>query len=565
MKVWIGLSLLIFSYNNCGMQSGSDSNSAGPTTEAIASTGDLCEDDLLKLFSSGYHKFLKENCSICHAQGPGKGRFANADVKIAIQDFNEVGVTKVSTNATSTTHNPPYSGAQHIQVINELKLEWQKGQEDYVTCEGVGSVVSNIPVEDLITYELKAQTVPALNFDEEKEMTWVVNQDLSRINGTGDLPNFPGALVSIKISRHKTGGGDEYYSLRAPTFYSSQVDAHIKGMHVKINGMLLKVPTTFKYVDRDIRALSKNDATGLLTTGALVIPGITSAADRITLDFEDLKVVTLPPPQQPIKVNFGGAAVSWAPSVGDRIANIDIVLAEPPAEPISVLVIVDGSKICNVADPVDLSTMPGCLPQVASFVCPTNDVSCKAKLKLRRALEVQGLDYNRFNWNYKFKNTTVLFSAGEVKKTIQIKFSSDIRKEDNRLLSLTLEPGLGPVVLGANANKHFVIEKTSNPTPPVGVFRFQDLMQETNGILKTNCLKCHNSKDHQGNYDITNYEEMIARGVLIPGDTNSKMFRRINPSDPSWSPVFRMPQDGQMIQDYIDEVRLWIQAGAPNN
>lgn len=570
MFAWLALGTLTLSYNNCAMKAevapGDENKTESSSVSTPSSGEDLCEDDLLRVFANGYHKFLKENCSVCHSTGPGKGRFANADAKIALEDFSQIGYSKVSTNATSSTHNPPYSGPQHIQTVNDLKFGWQKGQEDFARCKGsVDLPPSSVPVEDLITYELKAQVVPVMNFNEEKEMTWIVNQDLFRIDGTNELPNLPNAKVSLKIAKHKTGGNDEYYTLRAPTLWDSQVDAHIKGLHAKINGVLLKNPTTFKFVDRDIRAGSKNDASGVITTGALVIPGKTFDVDKISIVIEDLKAVKLPDPKPPITAQFSGSLAQLAPTTGDRIVNIDVTLSEAPVDPVSVSVVEDSAKICNSDDPVDLTTKAGCLPSVVSLVCPTADPTCAAGLNLLKARSIVGTTYNRYDWDYRFQSSTLIFFPGETKKTIQVRFSKDIRKENNRLLSLKLELGLGDIVLGGNSSKHFVIQKVNNPTPPIGVARYQDLMHPKNGILFTNCIECHNSTKREGQYDITNYDEMVERGVLVPGSTTSKMFRRINPTDSEWSNLLGMPRKGPMEDPYIRAVQKWIEAGAPNN
>ncbi|MGZ6398782.1 MAG: hypothetical protein ACXWRZ_13550 [Bdellovibrio sp.] len=565
----ITLGALTLSYNNCSKKSESSVTSiqqSSVSASDIPLSGNICEDDLLRLFANGYHKFLTQTCSTCHAQGPGKGQFANSDITVAYRDFNQIGYTKISTNAASPSHNPPYTGAQNITIVNDLKLEWEKGQEDYAKCKGMAALPPPVlPLEERITYELKAQTVPALNLNEEQEMVWTINQDLIRINGTGDLPNLPNAKFSLKIAKHKTGGGDEYYTLRAPTLWGSEVDAHIAGLHGKINGFLVKNSTTFSYVDADIRAGSKDDASGLITTGALVIPGVTFSTDKISIDIEDLKAVTLPPPPPPLTVTFAGDMVQWTPSTVDKVANVDVILSSAPVDPVSVSVVEDSANICGLADPVDLSAQTGCLPEVTQLVCPTKESSCIAGLKMEKARSVIGTTYNRFDWDYKFQSTTLVFLPGETKKTIQITFSKDIRKENNRLLSLSLELGYGDLLKGSNSKKYFVIDKVNNPVPPLGVARFQDLMHPINGILYTNCIECHNSIKLEGQYDITNYDLMIQRGVLVPGSTTSKMYRRIDPTDPEWTNLLGMPRTGPMEDIYIREVRKWIEAGAPNN
>ncbi|MEN0059093.1 MAG: c-type cytochrome domain-containing protein, partial [Bdellovibrio sp.] len=259
-----------------------------------------------------------------------------------------------------------------------------------------------------------------------------------------------------------------------------------------------------------------------------------------------------------------GSAVQWSPKTGERLVNIEVSLSKAAVDPVTVAVVEDSAKICNLAEPVDI-VAANCLSAVQSLICPAGSTCNAAALKLRRARSVVGTTYNRFDWDFKFQSTSLVFLPGEQKKTLQVKFSKDIRKEDNFLLTLKLEAGLGDVVVGSSALKHFVIEKISHPTPPVGVARFQDLMQPVNGILAVNCMQCHNSTKREGQYDISNYEEMISRGVLVPGSTTSKMFRRINPMDPDWANLQPMPRTGPMEDSYIRAVQKWIEAGAPNN
>jgi mono/diheme cytochrome c family protein len=111
-----------------------------------------------------------------------------------------------------------------------------------------------------------------------------------------------------------------------------------------------------------------------------------------------------------------------------------------------------------------------------------------------------------------------------------------------------------------------VFDKISKPTPVAGSIRFQDLMAPGTGILVTNCIKCHNSDKHEGGYDITNYEEMIANSVLVPGSTSSKMYQRISPSDPQYMNLSPMPlQPGAISTDEVRSIKQWIEEGALNN
>lgn len=570
----VGL-VLLFSYNNCSGQfdiasnASAGSSASGSNGSSILS-GDLCEQDLMNLFVSGYYEFAKTNCSLCHTNGPGKGRFASGDALVAYNDFTQSGFTKFSSNATSSSHNPPYSGPQHVQTINELRLQWQKGLEDSNKCKGLTGVTETTKVEDLISFETLPKTTPAMEMNQELEMQWAFNNELTALKSVKPLPNLPGAKFSIKIAKHKNSGGDEYYTIRLPTIFESQVDLQVKGLHVKVNGILLKYPTTFKYLDLDLRAGTGNNATGLISTGSIVAVKALSPQDRISIVFEDLKAVTLPALEAPPEVGFSGDLVRMVPTRADNqplLVDVELTLSKPQSFPITVSVSDDASNICAKTGLVTLSN--DCLPQVAKVICSqftTNPNLCGEAVQFYRARSVVGVTYNRFDWDYKYKSSAVTFAPGEISKTIRLQFSKDIRHEKNRLLTLMVEPGLGGATVGANKSMHFIFDKISKPTPVAGSIRFQDLMAPGTGILVTNCIKCHNSDKHDGGYDITNYEEMIANSVLVPGSASSKMYQRISPSDPQYMNLSPMPlQPGAISTDDVRSIKQWIEEGALNN
>ena len=67
---------------------------------------------------------------------------------------------------------------------------------------------------------------------------------------------------------------------------------------------------------------------------------------------------------------------------------------------------------------------------------------------------------------------------------------------------------------------------------------------------------------------MTDYNEMVQKGVIVPGDltpNNHKMYRRMNPDAPGAGSVTPMPLDGFLAQDLTLIVEAWIKAGAKNN
>lgn len=568
--------LLMMTYNNCSSQfdlgSAVSQNASSANSSTSGLTSEMCEQDLVNLFSNGYYQFAKTNCAFCHTNGPGKGRFAADDMAGAYADFMQSGYTKFSNNATSSSHNPPYSGPQHVQTINELRVQWQKGLEDSNRCKGIAGTNTdeNLKVEDLISFETTAKLNGVQDFNKEVEIVWNLDSEISAIKTNVVLPVTGGAKLSIKIAKHKNSGGDEYYTIRLPTVFDSQKDLHFKGIHIKVNGILLKYPTTFRYVNTDIRAGTKNDASGLISTGSIVAVKALTPSDQITLVFEDLKTVELPAAESPPVVEFSGNLVQVAPtssSLTDPLfMDIEVKLSKAMSAPVTVSVSDDTSNICAQTGLVTLNA--DCLPQVATAVCSdyaSNPNLCANKIKFYRARSVVGMTYNRYDWDYKFKTSSVTFAAGEISKTIRVQISKDKRFENNRLLSLQLDAGWGGAIIGNKKMIHIPFNKIVNPQSN-GLTRFQDLMTPGTGILVTNCIRCHNSVKREGGYDITNYEEMLANKVLIPGNSQSKMYMRITTSNNSNAGLQPMPLDtGSISLDDALTVRDWIINGAKND
>ena len=82
---------------------------------------------------------------------------------------------------------------------------------------------------------------------------------------------------------------------------------------------------------------------------------------------------------------------------------------------------------------------------------------------------------------------------------------------------------------------------------------FADLIQP---ILTTNCLGCHKGNAPSGGIDLSKYE-----GLKIVAD-NGKLYGAV-----SWTTGFpSMPQGGQQLSScHIDQIKSWIDAGAPDN
>lgn len=570
--------VLLIGYNNCGKSKKDDSQSSEGFQQQLSA--EPCENQLMMFFDRSYHSFLKTNCASCHSNGPGKGQFANNDVTVAYKDFMQVGYSKVSSNAISDGHNPPYSGSHHTQTINDLRVTWVQALSEYDICKGgTGSVDDTLSLKDRAHFALPKIKVPALNDNEEKRIEYNLASDIMALKGD-NIPNLAGAKMSFMI-RKEVKGTLKYYAVHSPRIYNGQDDIHIKGIFTKINGRYIQHSTNFRFVDKSIpKSVMENSTSSLVSTGAVTIPGAMSVDDEVSFDLEKLETTVIPPPPPPVIVSFTSASVVKADSSG--LVTVQIALDRATTEPISYTIEADASPLCGgTTDTVTLNNST-CLPAAYSLLCPGGGCSTTVT-NVTKARSVVGTTYNRFDWDYQFTQSSGLFSIGETSKQIQIKTSKDIRYEANRILTLKITIGLGNASVGSNSQVHIVFDKRQNPIPGPTDITYSKLMNPTNGILLYKCGNCHNSNpsQQQGGYDIANYDLMVSQGVLKPGQDHasddgngnvvktyaSKLFKRMNSQDPdSGTYLTPMPRDKYLDYDTeISFVERWILNGALNN
>lgn len=588
MNYIIILSSLLFSYNNCSPNKSGEETSQSSSAPLILSSGSCtstgpCEDQLMRFYNSGYQPFLVQNCATCHSTGPGKGQFAHSNLCTSYPDFMQVGYSKVSSNALSDSHNPPYSGPQHLQTVNELRLSWIKALSEYDACTGgTGSSSNNLSLAERAQFTLGNKTIPAMNDNEERRLEFNLTQ-ITALKALS-VPSLPNARFSVMIKK-EVKGTNKVYVVHSPKIYNSTVDIHIKGLFTKINGRYVQYSTNFRFIDNSIRAGTlESDATNsLLSTGALIIAGVMSPTDQVGFDMELIEPTVIPPPPPPVQMTINSADAILASNSG--FVDLQINLNRASSEVISFTLNADTAPICgsgteNTTVNINNST---CLPSVYDVLCPGGSCAANALSVARaRSTAASGNPFSRFDWDYKFGNTSMVFAVGETTKTIRVFLSKDIRHEANRILTLRIERGLGNTVLG-KSSVNVVFNKRKNPVPGPTEVTYSMLMNANNGILKINCNSCHNSDEarQQGGFDIADYDLMVSRGVLQPGQDSrtvnpttglvtkifaSKMFKRMNVQDPSNSGLTPMPRDGYLDYDTeISTVERWILNGAKNN
>jgi hypothetical protein len=584
-------SLLVISFNNCSGFKKDEVDSEDASSKSIVG-GDLvgadaCETTLMRLYQRGYQSFLSQSttCATCHQAGPGKGRFANTNTNIAYADFMQIGFSKVSSNAISNAHNPPYSGSQNISAINQLKTEWILGLTEYASCKGDPAPdFSYLDPRELVTLETsEIESGLDLSIDPKKnsrDLVWDINTDLNPLRTETVLPNAPGGKIQITVSVEKKPTGETYYAFYNPKIYGANVGLHLKAIYIKINKQLLRYQTTFRFVDKLIRKGTTNGAESLLSTGALLSPGVVSANDQISLAFELMEVVEIPDPPPPVPVRITSTLAQMAPAPSDPLNYIDVTvnLDKPAAETIVASFGVqedtpDQTCFKGLTGAARDNTLKelgptDCYPQMKNLICQGKSNCTTADYQVARARSVVGTSFNRYDWDFKFNNLSLIFSPGQTSQSVRVTLSKDIRREANRLLSLKLLEVSGPAIIDATKSiANIAIEKRYNPAPDPRVPTYSELMNPQSGVIGQRCTLCHNSGLLNGEYDISNYELMVKNGVIVPNDVEkSKMIMRLNPNMVVNGVQLRqMPFDRALEQPERTLIENWIRAGALNN
>lgn len=578
----LGLVMLL-GFNNC-QSTNEGAINIEASKEAIAPsegidgvTGTLCEQDIKRSFGRGWYEFSRTNCATCHDSGPGKGRFANRNINAAYDEFMLIGFDKVGKNATNPNHQPPYSGTQHFMEVNSFKVEWLKAIENYSVCSGDYSVAPTEPPIDRISISSTVKEIGLTADNQVKTISWTINTELERQAGkAGGNPNIPGGVISISVGRYKNTAGATYYTFFSPTINGQTVDTNVTGLFININGLLLRYPSTFSFINaniQDIAQIPGNNKISLISSGSLVAPKVVFPNDRISLSFIDVKAITLSDPPPPNYINISSAKVSvLAP--GETFKDITLSLIRPAEEPI-VVSMTENTDLCgqNFAYPTDnnpsimkrLGPANGnCMNDVFTAICPAGNCANPDVITYGRSRSTLGGSKNRFDWDHRITNLNVTFMPGEQSKTIRVEFSTNIRKETNRVLTMEIGSINGIGLLGTDTATHFAVIKHNNPEPTPGVMRYSELMDRRYGILGLNCLECHDSVTNAGGYDMTNYDLMVSRGVLQPNlPVTSKMYYRMNPSLGNLAKP--MPLTGFLPIDKVLEIEKWILDGAKNN
>ncbi len=564
----------------------------------FVATDDPCEDDLHKLFLGGFYKMARVNCAGCHMKDADKPQFASMDYNWAFTVFKSKGYEKISINAISTTHKPPATGLHLLQEVTELKAEYKKGMELYNVCKGLPKEGVVTDPNILTTIQTISKKIPVMPVNEKRELIWDITKDLQQLKANVTMPNFGSSgKIQITVTHRRTSGGEEYYTLKAPKIYDNTTTGVIvQGLHIKLNGRFVNQQTTFKYLSSSIAANTlSTDEEALLASGAMVILGKPTDQDYINLAFEVLKDGVVPPKPPPSLVRFkvpssdgsltSNVIIVDANQSSSFVRDFEIEAVGDVARPIVVSITDETTRICGQATVESSFTVDNCatMSDVNAALNAYPGASNQANKKFYTARSIVGNGYNRFDWDFRFVkdqlNLQSAVNSGNVlipdpAGKVTVKFSKDIRKEDgNRILRLKLSLATSNGTLTQPQGSpsipldtiYVVFLKVNNPDPGYDV-TYSKLMNSTTGLLGTKCIACHNSVLFNGGYDITDYDQMISRGILIPNDPMSLMFRRTNSQDKINEGISPMPANGG-LDDLTErpKIREWILNGAKNN
>lgn len=507
---------------------------------------DICNQTEEEIFSQGYHNFLKNKCYLCHVSGPGKGTFAHPDSSIAYPAFKTLGIDKISSMAVNDSHNSPYTGSHNINTINDLKAQWSTFQIEKAKC-GIQNpqptqnttstytphfLTNKKPIPTITgtpsTININGTVMETISYN-TVEVIFELDSELTKLTET-PLPITSGAKLSISLTGYSTSTGATGYLIQMPKLIAGTTSLNIKGLHPLINGRPISYAYTFQHINKDVYKQTEV----MLSGGSMLALGPLINGDQISLNIESLEIVDIPEPPVPPSLQFELTEATILKTELGKLNpyKVKIKRTGDPSLSVNVNISVNGDES---------------LPAVAKGLTDSSG-------------------RNQYDWDYRFvKSPSVTLLPGENEKSFDIIFSDDLRDAPNKTLTLELKNPFG-AVLGSKKILILNLPDYNSPTPQEEI-TFSNLM-EKGGILEMNCVRCHNSIDKQGGYDMTDYDQMVAKGVIVPGDltpNNHKMFRRMNPDSPEAGTITPMPLDGFLTQDLTLFVESWIKSGAKNN
>lgn len=565
LKLMGVLFFAILTYNNCAPEHKSSSSSSLST--GVWSCADQLDN--LSLFSKTYHSFLMNKCSSCHSGGgPGPGAFASSGVQLALNSFTSLGFSRINTKATDG--HSPSSGQQNIAETNTLTNLWVDGLQTIERCRQSGAGELTQVQDDTSRLQLISRAINP-NVNGPVTLTWNLQTDVRPTAGY-NAADFANVRLSATVEIFQRPGVFAYV-ISNPILSTTSSDIHLESLLFKINGVASPAQRAFYFVNKDVRAWNASNpdfnkpdpnpstpyndyryTNELISGGAMVLLGEVRTTDVLSISIGRLQRVVLPPPEQFPNISFGVSTMSVDENYS--IINIPITLSKPWSSPASAEIVFGSdttikdqccrSAINDVGDPITVS----------HFDRDIQDYDTDPKFPINNRLQ-----YEMGNIRGRY---LVTFAIGETSKTLRIKIVHDNKFELNEVLHLRVDSSRLVNLNPGATLQDFRLTILDNDLPYIGTAPTYTNLLSDGGILANECLRCHNSVLNRGGYDITNYEQMVSKAILRPGDaTNSIMFLRMDADNiPGLDP---MPLTGLIDPLQRFDVKQWILQGARNN
>ncbi len=512
-------------YNSC---SSDHSEGAGE----FASSLKAC--DLTNYYSRTWYPFVRRQCASCHfAGGEGSGAFADPSLGNAYAAFRLKGFSTVGRFAQDPGHKPPYTGLQNSAEVTNLMKRWAEAEIEAEKNCGDAATSDGRVKEDFSQWmRTTSKAVGGNQVGDTMYIEWNLNTDLLPDNIPEEY-TASGAKVGISIAIAETEG-DVYYEIFDPVLdmAGAATDLRIEGLAFRLNGVIIDNQTTF-YKVNETRYINDRNNDVPISSGAMIALGTPRSSDVISLQIKDLENLDLGPQPDGIEV---------------FMVDSDQVVSESGTYTFTVRL-----------------TAPVPSTEVSVAIEDTNNNDAKDEDDRMRIQNKEGddIDVKLFDWDYRIIDRNVIFGFGETQATFRVWIRPDDRHEPgNESFEINLGFVNGPAEADTSKDSIQVTidEGSSDPAPAPGEVTYSMLMAQPSGPFFAECIKCHNSTDAQvGGYDITNYDNLIADGIVIAQDyANSKMHIRLMGGN---AQLPRMPINSSLDSTQIQMIRKWIGDG----
>lgn len=504
-------------YNSC---SSDHQKSAADLDSALKA----CE--MISYYERTWHPFLKQNCATCHTSaGPGNGAFADSDLQTAYNAFVLKGFSRVGSYAVDPLHNSPFSGPQNQPAVSDLLARWAEAEIETERNCGEGAIADGRVDEDFTQWmRTVSKPIGAARVGDRINLTWDLDTDLLPENIPAGY-SLSGARVRVTVEV-RDNLGEIYYAIYDPMLdmANARTDLRLQGLAFRINGQIIDNQTTFYLVDVTRYKQDRFNTTPI-SSGAMIARGVTRSTDVLSLQIKSLENLDLGP--QP-----AGATV--------QITSADQTVNEGGTYSFTV----------NLSQQIFTREVSVAIEDVNTTQAVDEDDRMTINNK-----DGQPISVKKYDWDYRVIDRNIIFGPGETSKTVRVFVKPDERHEPgDESFRLRLGFVNGPAAAGTRTSMRVnILDDDAAPAP--GTVTYSQLMSP-GGPFFQECIKCHNSVDMRGGYDITDYENLIKADVVVPRDyRNSQMWVRMMGGTPV---LQQMPLNSLLSDFMIDQVANWI-------